>query len=490
MEPRDIAEQVQATRLLASLNHPNIIALYESYVEKGHLFLVEELADGNLDAELAKRSSHKDSMREERVWSYFLQLALGVQHLHHHGILHRDLKPENVLIGEDGLLKIADLGIAIQLSPGSPGVQETAGTPHYLSPEEWRGELSSYPVDVWSLGCILHQLCSLEPLFLAMTLKEVKKKVLSGAVEPIPEQYSFELNQLVRKLLTADPAQRPSIDDVLALPVVKSRMNLLPAKCQHSIGAVGASPSRVPPLKVSPEALSKNWVQLNTVLPPPRYPDGWSGVSGSMHSVHADVRTHSTQSAPPTLEAQSAPPTLESPDTPHTPSAADAGAGLQHAQQAQHGEPQHKPAGLPHGYPSADSLQTRGSRGSGSPAAYQVQGQPSHYVSYLSSTLGGSSTSTGSGGARRDASQRLPQQQQLPVGTGPGLASPTNSGGVTRSSTTSNVSGSSGLSQTSSSSWSRGLGHRVGASAAQPHQDSLASGMQQLHISGHRTAGH
>jgi len=151
-------------------------------------------------------------------------------------------------------------------------------------------------------------------------------------------------------------------------------------------------------------------------------------------------------------------------------------------------------------------LQSRGSTASGSSPAHQAQGQLSHHVPYLSSTLGGTNSSSGGGPRPSGSPQGLPQQQggswqgasargpQHPAmqsggGVGPALASPSSSGGVTRPSTASNVSGSSGLSTTSISSWSRGLGQRVGGIAGQQQQDSLAAGMQQLHISGHRPTG-
>ncbi len=80
-----------------------------------------------------------------------------------------------MLIAEGGLLKIADLGISQMLD--HVFTRELMGTPHYISPEMWRRQPYSYSADIWALGCILHEMCALKPLFLAPTDKEIRAKV-------------------------------------------------------------------------------------------------------------------------------------------------------------------------------------------------------------------------------------------------------------------------------------------------------------------------
>lgn len=82
--------------------------------------------------------------------------------------------------------------------------------PYYNSPELFSGRKNDAKSDVWSLGCILYELCSLQPAFLATSLKDIKKKVLLGKFDPIPSHYSEELFFIVRQLLHVSPRERLS----------------------------------------------------------------------------------------------------------------------------------------------------------------------------------------------------------------------------------------------------------------------------------------
>lgn len=107
-------------------------------------------------ASVCRRHAEKDTyIPEAFIWKYFIQIALGLQYLHRHGVLHRDIKPQNILFGSGGRLKIADLGISHVVQGSS--VKYRIGTPHYMAPEMWRRDEYSYPVDVWALGCVVHE---------------------------------------------------------------------------------------------------------------------------------------------------------------------------------------------------------------------------------------------------------------------------------------------------------------------------------------------
>ncbi|EFN56596.1 hypothetical protein CHLNCDRAFT_11527, partial [Chlorella variabilis] len=209
-------------RLLASLSHPNLTTFYEAFCDHGKLCLVLELVGGGDLGSLIKwvlSSRGRKRPGSDQVMAAFLQVALGLQYLHHSHVLHRDLKPSNLLLTERGVVKLADLGISQLLDRVFASAM--IGTPHYMPPEMWRHQPYSYSADMWALGCILHELCTLRPLFLGGSDAEVKQKVLAGAVPPISPRYSEELRGLVAGMLRHSPAQRPTIDDILQTPLVR-----------------------------------------------------------------------------------------------------------------------------------------------------------------------------------------------------------------------------------------------------------------------------
>lgn len=228
---------VEEVRLLASLHHPNLITYYEAFCDHGQLCVVTELVGGgDLATYISKLRDADDFLWERQVWNLFLQAALGVQYLHHNHVLHRDLKPQNIMLTHKkgtGLLKIVDLGVSAELARVFTKVQ--IGTPHYMGPEMWQRQPYSYSADIWALGCILHELCTLRPAFLSereRTEEDIKERVLSGRYSPTPTRYSLDVSRLIGLMLQKDPAQRPTIDEILDTPFVRSKFINLPEELQ------------------------------------------------------------------------------------------------------------------------------------------------------------------------------------------------------------------------------------------------------------------
>ena len=112
-----------------------------------------------------------------------------------------------------GVAKLGDLNVSKHIKSKFATTQ--TGTPYYTAPEIWGGKLYTATCDVWSLGCLLYELCSLRPPFLAKDFPGLSKKVTSGYYDPIPSRYSKKLATLIRKCLTVDHMRRPSASELL-----------------------------------------------------------------------------------------------------------------------------------------------------------------------------------------------------------------------------------------------------------------------------------
>jgi NIMA (never in mitosis gene a)-related kinase len=127
----------------------------------------------------------------------------GLALLHNHQVLHRDLKSANIFIS-NGVYKIGDLNVSKVISDQKL-VKTQTGTPYYASPEVWRDELYDHKSDIWSLGCIIYEMCTFRPPFLGESLEDLNRSVQKGRFQPIPSQYSKELQELISKCLSLSP---------------------------------------------------------------------------------------------------------------------------------------------------------------------------------------------------------------------------------------------------------------------------------------------
>ena len=201
-------------RILASLNHPNIAAIYG----------LEELPDLDcLVLELVEGDTLRGPLPVPAVLHLARQVAEALDAAHQHGIIHRDLKPANLKVTPEGRVKVLDFGIAKALPEAAPssvvagGASGTlggraAGTPGYMSPEQARGEDVDQRADIWAYGCLLYELLagrrafegeSLSEIIAAVLEREPDWRLLRGETPP-------ELVDLLRRCLEKDRVHRPA----------------------------------------------------------------------------------------------------------------------------------------------------------------------------------------------------------------------------------------------------------------------------------------
>ena len=210
-------------RILASLNHPNVAALYELFEAEGRRVLVMELVEGPTLADRVRSSR----LSVDETLSVFLEIADGLEAAHERGIVHRDLKPANIKTPQHGRAKILDFGIAKTLPNAYAGAVDGAltgvsttlgltadikilGTPAYMSPEQARGHSVDRRTDIWAYGCCLYEALSGGPAFSADTVSDTLARVLkdepdwSALPDPLPQTVRILLARCLRK----DPRKR------------------------------------------------------------------------------------------------------------------------------------------------------------------------------------------------------------------------------------------------------------------------------------------
>lgn len=219
---------IEEVNLQGRWDSPYIVKYYDSFLDdQGRINIVMEYWDnGDLHSYLQKQKSY---LSETNVWKIFVQIGLGLHHLHSQNVLHRDLKALNVFIGSDFKIKIGDLGSATENKEdnGADGklkiLNLAVGTPYYFSPELWRGEKYTIKCDIWALGWILYEICSLKKPFEGKDYDELSENIRNGSYDKIPDLYSSKLSNLVDKMLKMNPEERPSIDEIVDLKMFKNQ---------------------------------------------------------------------------------------------------------------------------------------------------------------------------------------------------------------------------------------------------------------------------
>ena len=204
---------VREARLAARVSHPNVVRVYDTGEEDGRPFIVMECVEGESLAELLRREGPLDP---GRVAELGVQACAGLEEAHRAGLVHRDVKPANLLLTEDGVLKVADFGIAHAV--GGTHVTEVGtvlGTAAYLSPEQALGERVTPASDLYSLGTCLYELLAGEPPYGHETLGELFSRRESGPPPPLAG-VPRELEDAVLRCLARDPNDRPSSASELA----------------------------------------------------------------------------------------------------------------------------------------------------------------------------------------------------------------------------------------------------------------------------------
>ena len=195
---------LQEYALVAQVRHPNVARIYEQGFGEHYAYIAMEfLSGGDLRARLDNPLPPAEALR------YLTQIALGLTAIHHRGIIHRDLKPENLMFRDDGLLVLADFGIAKQLSTELTRTQhgEVYGTPFYMSPEQARGLTVDGRSDLYSLGIILYEMLTGAKPYNATRAEAVVYQHIHAPIPRLPAECA-SLQGLLESLLAKEVEDR------------------------------------------------------------------------------------------------------------------------------------------------------------------------------------------------------------------------------------------------------------------------------------------
>ena len=218
IKPDTVQRFYREVKAAARLSHPNIVTAYDAGEHAGTHYLVMEYVVGR---DLAAIVKEKGPLPLRQAIDYVQQAARGLEYAHKHGVVHRDVKPSNLLLDQEGVVKILDMGLARlnENLAGAPeameltGTGQILGTVDYMSPEQAEDVRSAdHRSDIYSLGCTLFYLLTRRPVYGGET---IVKRILAHRDEPIPSVMELRpdcpetLDAAIQRMLAKRPEDRP-----------------------------------------------------------------------------------------------------------------------------------------------------------------------------------------------------------------------------------------------------------------------------------------
>ncbi|XP_048797864.1 serine/threonine-protein kinase Nek1 isoform X5 [Lagopus muta] len=223
MSNKEREESRREVAVLANMKHPNIVLYRESFEENGCLYIVMDYCEGG---DLFKKINAQKGVlfSEDQILDWFVQICLALKHIHDRKILHRDIKSQNIFLTKDGTIQLGDFGIARVLNSTVELARTCIGTPYYLSPEICQNRPYNNKSDIWALGCVLYEMCTLKHAFEAGNMKNLVLKIISGSFPPVSMHYSYDLRNLLSQLFKRNPRDRPSVNSILEKNFIAKRV--------------------------------------------------------------------------------------------------------------------------------------------------------------------------------------------------------------------------------------------------------------------------
>ena len=213
---------IDESELFLPIKHPNVVKYHKVFIDKNSLCIVTDYNDGTTLYDNI-RNAAVNNFDEDTILMWFVQLCYAVKYLHDHNILHRNLHLSNIVLTRHNTIKLSGLAFAKILDHSSDFKNTSSGTPYNVCPEVCLGLQYSQKSDVWGLGIILYRLCALSK----EQFSPVVCSALIGNEINIPDMYSDNLKNLIAQLTERDQENRPSIDQILNIDFIRSKIDKL-----------------------------------------------------------------------------------------------------------------------------------------------------------------------------------------------------------------------------------------------------------------------
>ena len=217
LSQKEINNSLNEIRILASIHNPHVVSYHEAFYSENtktlHL-IMDYLDDSDLENKIISYKKSNKQFLEKEIWKIFKQIVIGLKSLHDNKIIHRDLKSANIFLDKNGICKIGDMNVSKVIKNSILNNTQT-GTPYYASPEIWNDKPYNFKTDIWSLGCILYEICTLKPPFIGKNFEDVYHKIISGKFKSINGIYSHSLRNVINNLLKVRSEERPNCDILL-----------------------------------------------------------------------------------------------------------------------------------------------------------------------------------------------------------------------------------------------------------------------------------
>ena len=221
----DIEKSKNEANILKNINHENIVKYYDSFEKNNSFYIIMEYCDNSDLWDFIKKYKKDGKLiHESIIYIIVLDICKGLKEIHSKNLIHRDLKPENLFISKDYKIKIGDFGISKILINTIHARTEYVGTGYYMAPEIYKNEEYTNKIDIWSLGCIIYELFTLNKCFETENLIGLGNEIINVEHKKIENK---EWQNIIDKLLNKNSKNRPDINEVIELIIKMNNKNYI-----------------------------------------------------------------------------------------------------------------------------------------------------------------------------------------------------------------------------------------------------------------------